>query len=50
MDLGLDGKACLVTGSTGGIGLEVARQLQAEGARVVTSGRRAAGIGDLLGG
>ena len=47
MDLGLDGKACLVTGSTGGIGLEVARQLQAEGARVVTSGRRAAGIGDL---
>ena len=42
MDLGLEGKACLVTGSTGGIGLEVARQLVAEGAHVVTCGRRAA--------
>ena len=40
MDLGLGGKRCLVTGSTGGIGLEVARQLAAEGARVVTCGRR----------
>ena len=39
MDLGLRGKACLVTGSTGGIGLETARVLVAEGARVVTSGR-----------
>ncbi len=42
MDLGLAGKRCLVTGSTGGIGLEVARQLVAEGARVVTCGRRSA--------
>ena len=42
MDLGLSGKRCLVTGSTGGIGLEIARQLVAEGARVVTCGRRAA--------
>ena len=47
MDLGLGGKVCVVTGSTSGIGLEVARQLQAEGARVVTSGRRPDGIGDL---
>ena len=39
MDLGLSGKACLVTGSTGGIGLETARLLAAEGARVVTTGR-----------
>src|SRR5215207_9064488 len=39
MDLGLSGKACLVTGSTGGIGLETARLLVAEGARVVTNGR-----------
>ena len=31
-----------MTGSTGGIGLEVARQLVAEGASVVTCGRRAA--------
>ena len=47
MDLGLGGKRCLVTGSTGGIGLETARLLVAEGARVVTCGRRAApGIGE----
>jgi NAD(P)-dependent dehydrogenase (short-subunit alcohol dehydrogenase family) len=39
MDLGLDGRICLVTGSTGGIGLETARLLAAEGARVVVSGR-----------
>jgi len=42
VDLGLDGKRCLVTGSTAGIGLEVARQLAHEGARVVSSGRRGA--------
>jgi 3-oxoacyl-[acyl-carrier protein] reductase len=47
MDLGLEEKICVVTGSTAGIGLEVARQLQQEGARVVTSGRREEGIGDL---
>jgi 3-oxoacyl-[acyl-carrier protein] reductase len=40
VELGLSGKACLVTGSTGGIGLETARLLAAEGARVVTCGRR----------
>ncbi len=47
MDLGLNNKTCVVTGSTGGIGLEIARQLQAEGATVVTSGRSAEGIGEL---
>jgi 3-oxoacyl-[acyl-carrier protein] reductase len=47
MDLGLENKVCIVTGSTAGIGLAVARQLQKEGARVVTSGRRKDGIGDL---
>ncbi len=47
MDLGLSGRACLVTGSTAGIGLETARQLLAEGARVVTCGRRGApGLGE----
>jgi NAD(P)-dependent dehydrogenase (short-subunit alcohol dehydrogenase family) len=40
VNLGLEGKRCLVTGSTGGIGLEVTQQLLAEGARVVTCGRR----------
>jgi 3-oxoacyl-[acyl-carrier protein] reductase len=49
MDLGLAGKACVVTGSTGGIGREVARLLAEEGARVVTSGRSdAPGIGEAL--
>jgi NAD(P)-dependent dehydrogenase (short-subunit alcohol dehydrogenase family) len=42
VDLGLAGKRCLVTGSTGGIGLEVVRQLVDEGAGVVSCGRRAA--------
>ena len=39
MDLGLHDRVCVVTGSTAGIGLETARLLVAEGARVVTSGR-----------
>jgi len=47
MDLGLADSVCLVTGSTGGIGLETARLLAAEGAQVVTSGRREGGIGEL---
>jgi len=49
MDLGLRGKRCVVTGSTGGIGLETARLLAAEGASVVTCGRRGApGVGEEL--
>jgi NAD(P)-dependent dehydrogenase (short-subunit alcohol dehydrogenase family) len=40
VDLGLDGKRCLVTGSTAGIGLEVVRQLASEGAQVASCGRR----------
>jgi 3-oxoacyl-[acyl-carrier protein] reductase len=47
MDLGLRDKVCIVTGSTGGIGLEAALLLKAEGARVVTSGRREGGVGEL---
>jgi NAD(P)-dependent dehydrogenase (short-subunit alcohol dehydrogenase family) len=47
VDLGLDGKVCLVTGSTAGIGLEVARRLEAEGAHVVTTGRSERGSSEL---
>ena len=47
MDSGSQGKVCIVTGSTAGIGLCVAQQLREDGALVVTSGRRAEGIGDL---
>ena len=47
MELGLRDKVCVVTGSTAGIGLETARLLGEEGARVVTSGRRENGIGEL---
>ena len=47
MELGLRDKVCVVTGSTSGIGLEVAEQLRDEGAAIVTSGRSAQGIGDL---
>jgi 3-oxoacyl-[acyl-carrier protein] reductase len=39
VDLGLQNRVCLVTGSTAGIGLETARLLAAEGARVVVTGR-----------
>ena len=39
MDLGLRDTVCLVTGSTGGIGLATAGLLRAEGAVVVTTGR-----------
>jgi NAD(P)-dependent dehydrogenase (short-subunit alcohol dehydrogenase family) len=39
MDLGLADSVCIVTGSTGGIGLATAELLRAEGATVVTTGR-----------
>jgi NAD(P)-dependent dehydrogenase (short-subunit alcohol dehydrogenase family) len=39
VDLGLGNRVCVVTGSTGGIGLATARILVAEGARVVVCGR-----------
>jgi 3-oxoacyl-[acyl-carrier protein] reductase len=39
MDLGLQGKVCIVTGSTGGIGLVTVQILRAEGATVVSVGR-----------
>ncbi len=39
MDLGLHDRVCVVTGSTGGIGLACARLLGEEGAQVVVCGR-----------
>jgi NAD(P)-dependent dehydrogenase (short-subunit alcohol dehydrogenase family) len=39
MNLQINGKTALVTGSTAGIGLEIARKLAQEGAQVVVSGR-----------
>jgi len=47
VDLGLEGRIVVVTGSTAGIGRVVSEQLRAEGAVVVTSGRRDEGVGDL---
>jgi NAD(P)-dependent dehydrogenase (short-subunit alcohol dehydrogenase family) len=39
VDLGLADSVCVITGSTGGIGLATAEALRAEGATVVTTGR-----------
>lgn len=44
MDLQLTGKLALVTASTGGIGLEIARSLAAEGARVIVNGRSSSSV------
>ena len=39
MDLGLNGKACIVTGASRGIGAATARMLEDEGADVLTVSR-----------
>ena len=44
MNLHLENKLALVTASTGGIGLEIARTLAREGARVIVNGRSAASV------
>lgn len=48
MDLGLAGKHALVTGSTAGIGLAIARGLAAEGAHVAVTGRTQATVDAAL--
>jgi NAD(P)-dependent dehydrogenase (short-subunit alcohol dehydrogenase family) len=49
MDLGLRGKTALITGSTAGIGLAIAKALAREGADVVINGRTEARVADALG-
>lgn len=49
MDLKLNGRRALVTGSTGGIGYAIARGLAAEGARVTLTGRSQASVDAALG-
>jgi len=44
MDLGIEDKRALVTGSTAGIGWATARALAAEGAEVVINGRSEARV------
>lgn len=44
MDLKLTGKLALVSGSTAGIGLAIARSLAMEGARVIVNGRTQAAV------
>jgi NAD(P)-dependent dehydrogenase (short-subunit alcohol dehydrogenase family) len=48
MDLQLNDKTALVTGSTAGIGLAIARKLAAEGARVIIAGRSRAKLDEAL--
>lgn len=48
MDLQLAGKTALVTGSTAGIGLAIARELAREGAAVVVNGRSAGRVADAV--
>ena len=48
MDLQLNGKRALVTGSTSGIGFATARELAAEGAHVILNGRDPARLGSAV--
>ena len=48
MDLKLDGKLALVTGSTAGIGYAIAAGLAREGARVIVTGRTQKGVDEAV--
>jgi len=48
MNLGLQGKQAVVTGSTAGIGLAIASTLAEEGARVIINGRTDARVAVAL--
>ncbi|MEY2544029.1 MAG: hypothetical protein QOE81_1490 [Verrucomicrobiota bacterium] len=48
MDLELQNKTALVTGSTAGIGFAIARSLAAEGARVIVNGRTEARVSEAI--
>ncbi len=48
MDLQLDGKLALVSGSTAGIGFAIARTLAQEGARVIVNGRTQSAVDDAV--
>lgn len=47
MEINFDGKKILVTGSAGGIGAEIVRQLSAAGATVIAAARREDQLADL---
>ena len=49
MDLRLDGKRALVTGSTAGIGYAIAEGLAQEGAEVIVNGRSADRVAEVAG-
>ena len=49
MDLRLDGKRALVTGSTAGIGYAIAEGLAQEGAEVIVNGRSAERVVEAVG-
>jgi NAD(P)-dependent dehydrogenase (short-subunit alcohol dehydrogenase family) len=48
VDLGLDGKLALVSGSTAGIGLAIATTLAQEGARVIINGRSQSSVDGVV--